>query len=92
MSCSLWSKASGEANDEGVQKQEVDSRMLDILPDSPAELYLLFSPSELYSQLEYDTVNVMHIYRTWQVLCLCVPFTLGFSPGVCLQNDGGPLG
>ena len=55
-------------------------------------LYLLFSPAKLYSQFEYDTVNMMHRCRTQQVLCLCVPFSLGFSPGVRLQNDRGPLG
>jgi len=34
-------------------------------------LNLLFSPAILYSQFEYDTVNMMHRCRTCKVLCLC---------------------
>lgn len=63
------------------------------------KLYLLFCtmqnifvPAKLHSQFEYDTVNTMQRCRTWQVLCLCVPFSLGFSPRVHLQNDREPLG
>lgn len=90
--------AGGEANDEGVQRWEMNSRIPDYLPGSPAEtlpaiLYnaKYFVPAK-FSQSEYDTVNMMQRCRTWQVLCLCVPFALSFSPGVHLQNDREPLG
>lgn len=47
--------------------------------------YLLFSPVELCRQFGWDTVNMRHWCRMWQVLCLCISFTCRILSWDCLQ-------
>lgn len=87
MSCSFWPQLVEKLMTKGCEGERWIPEYWIAYLVLQMNLYLLFSPAKLCSQLEYDTANMIPGCRTRQVLCLCVPFTLGFSPGCRVMGD-----
>lgn len=91
VSCSFWSQLVEKLMMKGCKgKRWIPEYWIAYLV-LQLNLYLLFSPAKLYSQFEYDTVNVMYRCRTRQVLCLCALHP-GLLPWTALAEWWGTTG